>query len=465
MSLVAAAAERLVKHSLIKENTRDTTPASPAYNVLPHMPGSFLQVTVNQEISEIALGDRQDGEVIGGTITSGGSLKVPMVKEAAVQTLIESAIGGTFGSLVTSGSITGTWAASGKTFTRAAGDFTAAAYNAILKVGDKVACAGTASQGTTLNVGGTLASNATSITVSSTANFPSSGAILIESEWISYTSKDSTHFLGCTRGAFDTTAATHADTTAVSPVKTIASITQTVLTFNEACVNESSVATTFTANRKQCVAGTARTFFTLEQQFTDLNSGSGLFEIFSGQEVNTLQATIPTSGQATFDINLVGMSIATSQVASSTYTAVVGNAPMAGSVTGTKLLVNGSAPSTCVETMQINLNNYRAPKFGVGSRYACLVEQGKFDAEAQFTAYFVDGTQRDAIIAGTRFALEIWVRDQKSGHGFNFVFPRMSYRSDQKSASGQTVAEQLTAYAERDATVGSKMYVELYIGA
>ena len=83
-----------------------------------------------------------------------------------------------------------------------------------------------------------------------------------------------------------------------------------MLTFNEACVNESSVATTFTANRKQCVAGTARTFFTLEQQFTDLNSGSGLFEIFSGQEVNTLQATIPTSGQATFDINLVGMSIA-----------------------------------------------------------------------------------------------------------------------------------------------------------
>ena len=124
-----------------------------------------------------------------------------MVKEAAVQTLIESAIGGTFGSLVTSGSITGTWAASGKTFTRAAGDFTAAAYNAILKVGDKVAWR-TASQGTTLNVGGTLASNATSITVSSTANFPSSGAILIESEWISYTSKDSTHFLGCTRGAF-----------------------------------------------------------------------------------------------------------------------------------------------------------------------------------------------------------------------------------------------------------------------
>ena len=57
------------------------------------------------------------------------------------------------------------------------------------------------------------------------------------------------------------------------------------------------------------------------------------------------------------------------------------------------------------------------------------------------------------------------MRDQKSGHGFNFVFPRMSYRSDQKSASGQTVAEQLTAYAERDATVGSKMYVELYIGA
>lgn len=68
---------------------------------------------------------------------------------------------------------------------------------------------------TTINVGGGIDAVTASITVASTAGFPSSDYIRIQDEVIFYTSIDATHFLGCTRGYQGTTAAVHADTTAV----------------------------------------------------------------------------------------------------------------------------------------------------------------------------------------------------------------------------------------------------------
>lgn len=62
---------------------------------------------------------------------------------------------------------------------------------------------------TTLN--GTINASVTTITVLSTASYPSSGAISIlgSTEVITYTGKTSTTFTGCTRGAYGTTASSH----------------------------------------------------------------------------------------------------------------------------------------------------------------------------------------------------------------------------------------------------------------
>ena len=59
----------------------------------------------------------------------------------------------------------------------------------------------------TLNGG--ITNSQTSITVFSTSLYPSTGTIKIDSEQITYTSKNSTQFLGCTRGANSTSAASH----------------------------------------------------------------------------------------------------------------------------------------------------------------------------------------------------------------------------------------------------------------
>lgn len=67
---------------------------------------------------------------------------------------------------------------------------------------------------TTLN--GAVNNSVTTITVASTAGFRSSGVVLIGSEQIRYTSKNSTQFLTCTRGFGGTTAASHLNGVAVT---------------------------------------------------------------------------------------------------------------------------------------------------------------------------------------------------------------------------------------------------------
>ena len=71
---------------------------------------------------------------------------------------------------------------------------------------------------TTVITGGTLSSSNTTVTVSSTAAFTSSGNILIDSETITYSGKTATTFTGCTRGVSGTgsgAATTHANGTSV----------------------------------------------------------------------------------------------------------------------------------------------------------------------------------------------------------------------------------------------------------
>jgi len=70
----------------------------------------------------------------------------------------------------------------------------------------------------TNQLNGAINNSVTTITVDSTTAFSASGNILIDSENISYTSKNSTQFLGCTRGLSGTgsgAAASHADNATV----------------------------------------------------------------------------------------------------------------------------------------------------------------------------------------------------------------------------------------------------------
>ena len=76
----------------------------------------------------------------------------------------------------------------------------------------------TGSATTTLN--GTINSSATTITLTSAASFAASGAIVIDSEYITYSGKSTNDLTGCTRGAQGTTAAAHTSGAVVTQVNT-----------------------------------------------------------------------------------------------------------------------------------------------------------------------------------------------------------------------------------------------------
>lgn len=65
------------------------------------------------------------------------------------------------------------------------------------------------------NLNGAHNSSATTITVDSTSNFPSTGLFKLDEELISYTGITATTFTGCARGVEGTTASSHGDNTEV----------------------------------------------------------------------------------------------------------------------------------------------------------------------------------------------------------------------------------------------------------
>jgi hypothetical protein len=69
---------------------------------------------------------------------------------------------------------------------------------------------------TSNQLNGAINNSVTTITVDSTSLFPAAGRIDIDSELITYTSKNATQFLGCGRGANGTTAASHLDNAIVT---------------------------------------------------------------------------------------------------------------------------------------------------------------------------------------------------------------------------------------------------------
>ena len=72
-------------------------------------------------------------------------------------------------------------------------------------------------QSLTTTLTGAHTATVTTLTVGSTTGWPTSGVVQVENEAISYTGVGGTSFTGCIRNSQGTTAATHADTTAVYP--------------------------------------------------------------------------------------------------------------------------------------------------------------------------------------------------------------------------------------------------------
>lgn len=446
-----------LSHAFVAEVTRGTTVSSPAYDYIPIRQGSLLQVDKNFEQSTLINASRDPGTRIGGVAGWSGTISCPLVRETGLDKLLGSSLSGSFAT-VTPGAITGTWAASGTTFTRASGSFLTAAPTARIEVGDLLFSAGTTNNQTQLNEPSNITNSQTTIavdTVDATTIIPSGGAyIKVDSEIMLVTARTSTS-LTVTRAQLGTSAATHNDNAAVLIGRVVTAVSGTVLTFaNASIVNESSVSTTFTTTTQVLVPSTTRLFGSFEQKFGDIS----LYEIFKGGEVNTAQFTCPTSGEIGIEFAMLGTKYATGQVGSSTYTSTVGRTPFAASVSGSAITKDGSALGACVENLQFTINNNRALKYGVGEQFACFVEEGIRQIDLTFGLYLVDGTYQTIFQAETRFALKL-TAVSADGDKYDFVWPRIVITGLPRQVSGSTFVENVSASAEKDSTSGSAFWI------
>lgn len=442
-----------VQISIIAEVTRGTTPANPAYKELPIHEGSFFQANRQFERSGIKRPNRQGGKQVGGTKDAQGGITLSLVNEASIKDVLESAISGAFTAVTLTG-FNGTFDSGTKKFVRAAGSFlTDPAANKIL-LGDKVAINGSTSNETTLN--GAIDGVVTTIVLTSGTAFNAGpGAIRVDNEWITYTSKTTNTLNGCVRGAFDTVAASHSNGAEVMPVREITTITATELTFaNDTVVTEGSFAATITSNRLRALAGIVNKFFSVAQKFTDIVAG----EFFSGEEINTLTINVPTSGECTMEANFVGVGFGIVEPGGATYVATKGRTPMAGSIPGTALEQDG-LPLPGVRDVSIQIDNGRASFFQVGSDSAYGVGEGDFDVTLAMGIYLSDLVQATKFQNGTRFSLLSKAKDQDDGHEAWFEFPRCVFQEAPKANDTNIVIQQATAYAEEDPLLLTKMII------
>ena len=166
-------------------------------------------------------------------------------------------------------------AITGATFTSTNGSSTVTVNKAThnLIVGEYVTFTSVTVPGATTTLNGAINDSVTTITLTDASSFSTSGSVRIEDEIITYSGKSSNDLTGCTRGASGTTAASHADTTAVRQ--------STVTRFNT---------TDFTANTFE-VLTVATNSFTITMPISETGTG---MSAAGGASINPYEEIGPT---------------------------------------------------------------------------------------------------------------------------------------------------------------------------
>lgn len=523
MAFISPASRSRIRVSQVVETNRGETPSSASYKVLPHLDNTSLNQTQTFERSAQVKSNRMGGQQIGGTVEAGGTVAVPLKNDPGVRELIESAVGGAFANPTASGAggnpsgfafvTTGTKASgtitiatnptashtvtiNGVLITFVASGATGNQVNigaAASNTGDNLrAFLSAQTTNTSLNVatyGGTGASvtvkyNTTGTTgnsftlVSGQASVTVSGATLTGGvNGSDSVTRSSGSFLvdGFRAGAqvLVSGATTSGNNIVASDLVTIDSVTATVITLSTRAdfttAENFATGTTLTSRDYFAIAGSTRKFFTHEVAYLDLSPV--VYEYFRGNEVNTANINVPTSGEVTAEFGMIGIvgkvtetqydrsnnQSGTTVTGSGTY-ATTSAVSFAGSVNGSAMLRGGTS-AVDVESFSISINNNRASKFAVGQQSAAFVEQGDFDAEMQCNLYFTDKSEIEDYLNGTRTSIEVTMVDQSVGDKLIMEFPTVVFTQNQKALSGQTVTMNCTAYAEENATYATKLRV------
>ena len=198
-------------------------------------------------------------------------------------------------------------------------------------------------------------------------------------------------------------------------------------------------------------AGIVRRSFTFER-FFDLATDE--YHRYTGCEINTMSLSVAPNAMIELTFGIIGqdMSANTAQVASSTYSAVLGNEPF-DSFSGT--INEGGSPIADVTAIELNWNNGIEPAFVVGSDLTIRPSDGKSRLTGTVTTFFQSKALYDKFIAETASSLDFTLTDS-SAQSLKFDMNNIVYTAGNPDVSGEgpvTLALEFTAiYASGDAS-------------
>ena len=180
-------------------------------------------------------------------------------------------------------------------------------------------------------------------------------------------------------------------------------------------------------------AGVTRRSFTFERKFADLATPE--YHRYTGCEINSLALSVSPNSMVTATFGVIGkdLSLNTSQVASSTYSADVGNTPF-DSFTGS-IQEGGSAIAT-VTALELTLENGIEPLFAVGSATTQRPAIGKSRLTGTLTTYFESKALYEKFLNETSSSIALTLTDL-DGNDYLIEISNVKYNSGQPDVSGE----------------------------
>lgn len=168
--------------------------------------------------------------------------------------------------------------------------------------------------------------------------------------------------------------------------------------------------------------------FTVEHFHSDVAQS----EVFTGCKVNSLAVALPPTGMATINIGLMGKDITTG-------TAEYFTTPTAATTSGVLASVNGIAYAIGTRNyvltgLNINYAANMSAEAVVGSNTYADIFEGRVVVTGDMTAYFENGTLRDAFLNETEVALMFvfTTNSTKNPEFMSFVLPRVKFGGSSK---------------------------------
>ena len=179
--------------------------------------------------------------------------------------------------------------------------------------------------------------------------------------------------------------------------------------------------------------GTTRRSFTFERKFADLSTPE--FHRYTGCEINSMALSIAPNQMVGLTFGIVGkdISLSTSEVASSTYSADVGETPF-DSFTGS--ITEGGSSIAVVTALELTLENGLEPLFSVGSQTTTQPAIGKSRVTGSLTTYFDSKTLYEKFVNETSSSISVTLTDV-DGNDYLIEIGNVKYNSGQPDMAGE----------------------------